>query len=67
MCLLLSTLKKFGEDNLPEWNIEDQQLLNNMEKLTNHSQNQEVIQIDNYISKYNLESNLFRKRQFIHI
>ena len=49
MCLLLSTLKKFGEDNLPEWNIEDQQLLNNMEKLTNYSLNQKVIQIGNYI------------------
>ena len=35
MCLLLSTLKKFGEDNLPEWQIDDQDLLNTMEKLTN--------------------------------
>ena len=60
MCLLLSTLKKFGEDNLPEWHIEDQQLLNNMDKLTNYSLNQKVIEIDNYISKYNIASNLFR-------
>ena len=35
MLILLSTLKKFGEDNLPEWQIDDQDLINNMDKLTN--------------------------------
>jgi hypothetical protein len=42
MCLLLSTLKKFGEDNLPEWQIDDQDLLNNMDKLTNFQPSKKI-------------------------
>jgi hypothetical protein len=42
MCLLLSTLKKFGEDKLPEWHIDDQELLKSMEKLSNFSPKQKV-------------------------
>eukprot|EP00088_Acartia_fossae_P048651 TRINITY_DN5309_c0_g1_i3.p1 TRINITY_DN5309_c0_g1~~TRINITY_DN5309_c0_g1_i3.p1 ORF type:complete len:720 (+),score=121.01 TRINITY_DN5309_c0_g1_i3:76-2235(+) len=40
MSLLLTTLAKFGEDKLPEWDLEDKQLLKSFQDLTNLSYRQ---------------------------